>query len=42
VAGQNHVLDTSAVVTFATDGTGSFSGTDLNGAGKVTGTLTCS
>jgi hypothetical protein len=42
VAGQNHVLDTSAVVTFAADGTGSFSGTDLNGAGKVTGTFACS
>jgi len=42
IAGQNFVLDTAAVVTFAVDGTGSFSGTDLNGAGKVTGTLTCS
>ena len=42
VAGQNVVLDTSAVVTFAPDGTGSFSGTDLNGAGKVTGTFSCS
>jgi len=42
IAGQNFVLDTDAVVTFAADGTGSFSGTDLNGAGKVTGTLTCS
>lgn len=42
IAGQNFVLDTSAVVTFAADGTGSFSGTDLNGAGKVTGTFSCS
>jgi hypothetical protein len=42
IAGQNFVLDTDAVVTFAADGSGSFSGTDLNGAGKVTGTLTCS
>jgi len=42
VAGQNLVLDTSAVVTFAPDGTGSFSGTDLNGAGRVTGTFSCS
>ncbi len=42
VAGQNLVLDTDAMVTFAPDGTGSFSGTDLNGAGKVTGTFSCS
>jgi hypothetical protein len=42
VAGLNLVLDTSARVTFASDGTGSFSGTDLNGAGTVTGTFTCS
>jgi hypothetical protein len=42
IAGQNFVLDTDAVVTFAADGTGSFSGTDLNGAGKVTGTFACS
>ena len=42
VAGQNFVLDTDAAVTFAPDGTGSFSGTDLNGAGKATGTFTCS
>jgi hypothetical protein len=42
VAGQNHVLDTTAVVTFDAEGTGSFSGTDLNGAGKVTGTFACS
>ena len=42
VAGRNLVLDTSAVVTFAPDGGGSFSGTDLNGAGKVTGTFACS
>ena len=42
IAGQNFVLDTDAVVNFAADGSGSFSGIDLNGAGKVTGTLTCS
>ena len=42
VAGQNLVLDTTAHVTFAPDGTGSFSGTDLNGAGTVTGTFSCS
>src|ERR1035437_3505825 len=42
IAGQNLVLDTTAIVTFAPDGTGSFSGTDLNGAGKVTGTFSCS
>lgn len=42
VAGQNLVLDTTAVVTFAADGTGSFSGTDQNGTGIVTGTFSCS
>ena len=42
IAGQTHVLDTGAAVTFAADGTGSFSGTDLNGAGEVTGTFSCS
>ena len=42
VAGQPVVLDTDATVTFAADGTGSFSGTDLNGSGKVSGTFNCS
>jgi hypothetical protein len=42
VGGQPLVLDASALVTFAANGTGSFSGTDLNGAGRVTGTFTCS
>ncbi len=42
IAGQVVVLDTSAVVTFAPDGSGSFSGTDLNGSGNVTGTFSCS
>jgi hypothetical protein len=42
VNGMTFVLDTSARVDFAADGTGTFSGTDLNGAGSVSGSFSCS
>jgi len=40
VSGVPFVL-TTAQVTFAADGTGSFSGTDQNGSGDVSGTFSC-
>jgi hypothetical protein len=40
VGGVPFVL-TTAQVTFAADGTGSFSGTDQNGSGDVSGTFSC-
>ena len=42
IAGSPFVLGSDTVITFNADGTGSFSGTDLNGAGLVTGTYRCS
>ncbi len=41
VNGSPFVLDSNAVVTLAADGTGTFSGSDLNGQGSVSGTFTC-
>ncbi len=41
VAGNPFVLGDDAVVTLNANGTGTFSGTDLDGAGVVTGTYTC-
>ncbi|MGD0123636.1 MAG: hypothetical protein ABSC46_13920 [Candidatus Limnocylindrales bacterium] len=42
VGGSPFVLGDDTVITFNTDGTGSFSGTDLNGAGLIKGTYRCS
>jgi hypothetical protein len=39
--GTAFVLGTDTVVTLSADGTGSFSGTDDSGAGRVSGTFTC-
>jgi hypothetical protein len=41
VNGETFVLGTDAIVTLGADGTGSFSATDLNGSGQVTGTYRC-
>jgi hypothetical protein len=41
VNGNQFVLAPGSRVIFNADGTGSFSGTDMNGAGGVTGTFTC-
>ena len=41
VDGSPFVLGDDTVVTFNADGTGSYSGTDLNGAGLVKGTYRC-
>ena len=42
VGGSPFILGDDTVVTFASDGTGSFSGTDLDGAGVIKGTYRCS
>jgi predicted small secreted protein len=41
VDGNDFVLAPGATVTFNANGTGSFSGTDMNGAGLITGTFSC-
>ena len=41
VSGTPFVLDTDTVVTLKADGNGTFRGTDLNGAGVVSGTFRC-
>lgn len=41
VAGQPFVLGSDAVVRYSPDGTGSFSGTDVNGGGPASGTYSC-
>jgi hypothetical protein len=41
ISGSPFVLGGDAVVTFKADGTGSFQGTDVDGAGLVKGTFTC-
>ena len=41
VNGVPFVLDASAVVTFNSDGTGSFFGNDMNDGGPVSGTFVC-
>jgi hypothetical protein len=41
VSGNPFVLGSDAVVILESDGTGSFSGTDVNGMGFVQGTFTC-
>jgi len=41
VGGSPFVLGDDTVVAFNADGTGSFSGTDLNDAGMITGTYRC-
>ena len=41
VSGSPFVLGDDTVITFNADGTGSFSGTDLNGAGLIKGTYRC-
>jgi hypothetical protein len=41
ISGVPFVLGTDTVVTFKADGTGSFQGTDVDGAGPVKGTYTC-
>ena len=41
VDGNDFVLAPGATVTFNANGTGSFSGTDMNGAGLITGTFNC-
>lgn len=41
VDGSPFVLGDDTVVTFNADGTGSYSGTDLNGAGLIKGTYRC-
>jgi hypothetical protein len=41
VNGNDFVLGPGSTVVFNADGTGSFSGTDVNGAGLVTGTYRC-
>lgn len=40
--GQPFALGPAAIVAIAANGTGSFSGTDVNGYGPVTGTFSCS
>ncbi|MFI5258428.1 MAG: hypothetical protein ACHQ01_02285 [Candidatus Limnocylindrales bacterium] len=42
VNGTPFVLGTDTVVSLGANGAGSFSGTDLNGIGRVKGTFTCS
>jgi hypothetical protein len=42
VGGNPFILGPDTIVTLTADGTGSFSGTDLNGAGLVKGTFSCS
>lgn len=41
VDGNDFVLAPGSSVVFNADGTGTFSGTDMNGAGLITGTFTC-
>jgi len=41
IDGNPFVLGNDAVVRYSPDGTGSFSGTDVNGGGEATGTFTC-
>jgi hypothetical protein len=41
VGGSPFILGSDSVVIFGADGTGSFSGTDLDGAGLIKGTFTC-
>jgi hypothetical protein len=41
VGGSPFVLGDDTVITFNADGTGSYSGTDLNGAGLIKGTYRC-
>ena len=41
VGGDPFILDTDAVVTLNADGTGFYSGTDIDGNGLVTGTFNC-
>ncbi len=41
VEGNDFVLAPGSRVVFNADGTGTFSGTDMNGAGLITGTFTC-
>ena len=41
VSGNPFVLGDDTVITLNADGTGSFSGTDLNGAGLIKGTYRC-
>jgi hypothetical protein len=41
INGSPFVLGPDAVIRYTADGTGSFSGTDLNGGGSATGTFTC-
>jgi hypothetical protein len=42
VGGLPFILDTGATITFEADGSGSFSGSDVNGAGQVSGSFSCS
>ena len=41
ILGNTFTLETDTKVTLKADGTGSFSGTDVDGQGPVTGTFTC-
>ena len=41
MGGSPFVLGEDTVITFSADGTGSYSGTDLNGAGLIKGTYRC-
>jgi hypothetical protein len=41
INGSPFVLGPDAVISYTADGTGSFSGTDLNGGGAASGTFTC-
>jgi hypothetical protein len=41
ISGSAFALDTTSQVTFAADGTGTFSGLDLNGGGRVAGSFSC-
>ena len=41
IDGSPFVLGPDAVIRYTADGTGSYSGTDVNGGGEATGTFTC-
>ena len=41
VAGSTFVLESGTIVTLHADGSGSFSGTDIDGQGQVNGAFTC-